>query len=470
MKNNTIELQDIQGLLIRSYSYLKEATYVMLRITSVDQARKWIDSIRAEITPASEKPDTIALHIAFTNHGIKKLIPAWHLSKKFSREFTEGMVSETRSRTLGDIDTNDPKRWHWNGTDDNSVDVVIMIFAIDKVTLDSKYQTLSNTFQAHDIQLVIKLDALSRTGSNDREHFGFADGISQPRMKSIKDDTKLSGTDKTKHDSIHDIMDGEIILGYLNEYNKMPHTPTIKGDNNDVYDIGKNGSYMVFRQLQQDVMGFWNYMKTEVANNPNLIGKDAVYLASKMIGRWPNGVSLTDAPHQEDPPPQDLNSFLFKKDDAEGLRCPLGAHIRRTNPRDGIDNDVETSITISKRHRVLRRGRSYGAPLDANETNSDAERGLFFICFNANIKRQFEFIQHAWSNNSKFDGLYNDVDPLTGFPYLEDKYVPGEFSIQDCPVRKRVQNIPQFVEVRGGAYFFMPGLTALKIISALRQE
>src|SRR5688572_23918826 len=104
MKNNTVELHDIQGLLIRSYSYLKEATYIMLRITSVDQARKWIADTRADITPASEKPNTVALHIAFTNHGIKKLIPEWHLSKKFSREFTEGMVSETRSRTLGDID------------------------------------------------------------------------------------------------------------------------------------------------------------------------------------------------------------------------------------------------------------------------------------------------------------------------------------------------------------------------------
>ena len=98
-------------------------------------------------------------------------------------------------------------------------------------------------------------------------------------------------------------------------------------------------------------------------------------------------------------------------------------------------------------------------------SSNEDKRGLFFICFNANIARQFEFVQQAWDNNPKFGGLEYDVDPIIGYTYMENEYSPGCFTIPDCPVRRKVHGIPQFVFVKGGAYFFMPGIAALKAIA-----
>jgi deferrochelatase/peroxidase EfeB len=150
--------------------------------------------------------------------------------------------------------------------------------------------------------------------------------------------------------------------------------------------------------------------------------------------------------------------------------------VRRANPRDALDPDPgsDKSIAINKRHRILRRGRKYGAPprtaaaqralvSEAGRPAVESERGLYFIGLNANIARQFEFIQHTWLNNPKFDGLYDDIDPLVGAQAEES----GTFTVQAAPVRRRVSGLPRFVHVRGGAYFFLPGIRALRYLASL---
>jgi deferrochelatase/peroxidase EfeB len=208
----------------------------------------------------------------------------------------------------------------------------------------------------------------------------------------------------------------------------------------------------------------------------------AIRLASKMVGRWPSGAPLVKSPDHDTAALGDDNDFLYHASDPHGLKCPLGSHVRRAHPRDALDPEPgsERSIEVGKRHRILRRGRTYGPPvadsLEARDilaaltttgSRSPVERGLHFICLNTQIGRQFEFVQHTWVNNPKFDGLYEDDDPLVGSRGSARGLPGGTFTVQREPVRTRVTGMPRFVQVRGGAYFFLPGLRAIRFLASL---
>jgi deferrochelatase/peroxidase EfeB len=228
------------------------------------------------------------------------------------------------------------------------------------------------------------------------------------------------------------------------------------------------------------VHGFWNYL---AENAPGIIAGDktqaCIALASKMVGRWPSGAPLVKSPDADNPQLQDDNDFMYVgSGDADGLKCPIGSHLRRSNPRDALDPKPgsERSIEVGKRHRIIRRGRVYGAPVAESMQPGEIigkpddlkDRGLHFICFNTQIGRQFEFIQHTWINSTGFDGLYEDDDPLTGDRGGTESHPAGAFTVQQEPVRRRVTGMPRFVAVRGGGYFFMPGISAIRYIAALK--
>jgi deferrochelatase/peroxidase EfeB len=189
-----------------------------------------------------------------------------------------------------------------------------------------------------------------------------------------------------------------------------------------------------------------------------------------MIGRWPNGVSLVDAPDTEPEraPNGDLNSFGFRDHDPDGLRCPFGAHIRRANPRDMFGSDAKEGLRDANLHRIVRRGRNYGPKLHGTMPRVDdgRDRGLYFMALNANLNRQFEFIQQTWINSCKFAGLSAERDPLIGKEAkdFDEQPVPRVFSAQARPVRERYERLPKVVQVRGGEYFFLPGLRALNYL------
>ena len=136
------------------------------------------------------------------------------------------------------------------------------------------------------------------------------------------------------------------------------------------------------------------------------------------------------------------------------MACPVGAHIRRANPRDIIGPDPDTALRLSKMHRIIRRGRPYGPR--RGEGKPDARRGIAFIALNADIAGQFEMIQHSWLNNPNFGGLYAGCDPIGHVTHPDD-----EFAVQQRPANLHVRKPRPFVTVRGGAYFFLPGLRAL---------
>ena len=158
------------------------------------------------------------------------------------------------------------------------------------------------------------------------------------------------------------------------------------------------------------------------------------------------------------------NAFDFSASDAEGFACPIGSHIRRANPRDVLHpNGAARSVQVSNRHRIIRRGRPYPDNSPERITGrSDEEVGLIFIAINADLQRQFEFVQQTWLNNPAFNGLFDDTDPL-----VTHQDGPGSMTIQRPPVRLALPAVPTFVTVRGGAYFFLPGLRAIRFLANL---
>ena len=339
-------------------------------------------------------------------------------------------------------------------------------------------KSLRAGFAAHDIAEIKKIDTCREP--NDREHFGFHDSITNPTIAGLKEPHIKTSSAPVKA--------GEFILGYENEYRRITARPVVdraldprhllKDDGSGGADFGRNGSYLVFRQLYQDVHGFWSFIDQAAGKLPGaMAARGPSWLGAKMIGRWQSGAPIARAPDRDDPTLTDKDDFLYRSDDPSGVACPIGAHIRRANPRDGFMLvNAADSAALSNRHRLLRRGRSYGPVLAEPMTPEnmllrgpdDVDRGLCFICLTANISRQFEFVQGSWMNDPSFNTLHDDVDPLLGQRgrFSANPAAAGStFTIPAVPVRARLHGLPNFVTVRGGAYFFLPGKAALRYLA-----
>lgn len=461
MKNPRRE--NIQGMLIYGYKYLPYANYLFLKIQNKEEFKNWLKANKFQHGASSPKEE--CMNIAFTANGLTTLGMDVSQENGFSKAFIEGMDTNHRNRILGDFDLNDSENWEWGNKENTDLHAVLGIFAKDQNTLDLLYNKLTHQFTNHAIEEISnKIESKALT--NAKEHFGFRDGISQPVMRGL-------GWKALENEFVNP---GEFVLGYENEYNKLPLSPQLTKDN---FDFGTDGSYMVFRQLEQNVPLFW---ETVCGHFGGLEKgkKEGIELASKMVGRWPNGNPL-NYKQNEVVPEEKMNDFGFYEKDREGTKCPFGSHIRRTNPRDsssisGKAEDLKDNAIAMNKHRILRRGRVYGPPVAENmdldgillnlEGAKDQSRGLNFICFNTDINRQFEFVQQTWINNKKFHGLYNEVDPIVGvLKETGGKMTTTEYTIPATPVRKRVKNIPPFVKVRGGSYFFLPSLDAIKYLA-----
>jgi deferrochelatase/peroxidase EfeB len=491
MKQSEVDYDDVQGLVRFGYGKLKGASYALLRVRDAAAARAWLR--KADVTSAATRnpPPSTALQVAFTAQGLRALKVPAAVIEGFSPEFLTGMADPNRARRLGDIGRNAPCKWEW-GYGDSVPDMLVMFFAdrrrLDAFVQSSKGNNWNEAFEEMRWQGTADLDGV--------EPFGFVDGISQPEIDwQRKRDVTQPQIDYSNIAAL-----GEFLLGYPNEYNKYTTRPLIDPDPvsrgllnaEDVpekKDVGRNGTYLVLRQLEQDVRGFWQFVNKQTGGNAG----EAEKLAEAFVGRTRMGSPLVPGQEQPipgvgpDPDEVRLNQFTFAKDPG-GARCPFGAHVFRANPRNadfpGRPTGLEKLITMlgfgPKRfrddlmspvrfHRILRRGREYGPellPEDAItlEPANDPERGLQFLCLNANILRQFEFLQNAWMNTSKFSGLTEETDPLLGNrqPVLGCP-VTSEFTRpQENGIPHRVSGLPQFVTLRGGAYFFLPSLRALR--------
>jgi deferrochelatase/peroxidase EfeB len=210
---------------------------------------------------------------------------------------------------------------------------------------------------------------------------------------------------------------------------------------------------MAYRRLQEHVGKFRDFLRQH-GDTP----EEQELVAAKLMGRWRSGAPLVLAPDKEDPAlgadMQRNNNFNYKEMDPHGYAVPLGSHMRRMNPRD-------TAANINRR-RMIRRGATYGLPLPKDAPDDGADRGIaaFIIC--ASLIRQFEFAQNVWTNDRNFHELGNERDPIIG---AHDGTL--EFKIPKRPIRKTITGLPAFTTVRGGAYFFLPGIKALRYLATL---
>jgi deferrochelatase/peroxidase EfeB len=498
------EFDDIQGLVRYAHGRLTEAAFVLLRIKDADTAVTWLE--RAPITsaaPVSPLPNT-ALQVAFTVRGLKQLGVPEDIINGFSEAFTGGLNGdENRSRRLGDTGVNHPSQWRWGSDEKNSPHLLLMVY-----TLPGKLTAYLRDMRQDDFETAFEIQHTLRAKSRGPEEpFGFVDGISQP----LVDWQQAVSTDLHERDNYSNLLAlGEVLLGYPNEYGLYTDRPVLNlakvpaakvlpvaADNPGLKDLGRNGSYLVLRQLAQDVTGFWQFIDRQSDSDADRREQ----LAAAMVGRQRDGTALVEestSPIQGIGLQQANNQFTFD-DDLLGQQCPVGAHIRRANPRTGDfppgvtgllkrlqrtlgfgrRRPTEDLVASTRFHRILRRGRVYGSTLTPEQALRDTplkkageERGLHFVCLGANISRQFEFVQNAWVMSSKFAGLSKESDPLLGNrDPLASGQVTDEFTLpREGEPAQCIQGIPQFVSVRGGAYFFMPGLRALTFILQVRHS
>lgn len=474
---------DIQGIILTGYGHLLHTSSALFSVRNPDRALIWLKGILPAITTArpwqkrsdgsTDKP-SLTLNLAFTHAGLTALGLLEPALNTFPREFTEGMAEPKRAETLGDTGDSAPDLWEFGGRTTTPVHLLLLLHGDSPERLEAWLCQLLTGAEPGVSLITIEPGYRAPTF---KEHFGFTDSISQP---------SISGFQSSAADGSDIVATGEVLLGYPNGYGLLPISPVVPesadpaallppfpgGELPGMKDFGHNGSFLVYRKLAQDVAGFWGYIIEQTHKAHGAPDPEAMKLmASKMVGRWPSGAPLTLAPERDDPGMVDKNNFTYLAEDADGHRCPIGAHIRRTHPRDSLqDAPGRLSIVTSSRHRILRRGSLYGEPLyrlediEAGslplEIKDDGQpRGLHFFCLNSDIGRQFEFVQQTWSNNPRFNGLYDDKDPIIG-----DNDGTGQMTIQGCPVRQRLPNLPRFVSMKGGAYFFLPSLKSLRLL------
>jgi Dyp-type peroxidase family len=436
-----LELEDIQHITLTRVPAIT-GRYEFLSFREPAQGRAWLGDILDKVASAREASASIEterqwVSVAFTFAGLGALGVNEASLTTFPDEFRQGMVA--RAQMLGDMGPNHPDRWI-GGLASPRLHAIAILFARDV----AERQRTTREHRAHlartpSVEVLSSLD-LDATPPFDHahDHFGYRDRLSQPVMAGTGEvPTPGSGAP---------LKPGEFILGYPDEEGLSVNLP-------QPVVLSRNGSYMAYRRLEEHVGRFRDFLRAH-GTTP----EEQEFIAAKLMGRWRSGAPLVLAPDKDDPALgadlQRNNDFNYKEMDPHGYAVPLGAHIRRLNPRDTAAN--------MNRRRMIRRGATYGPQLPADAPDDGVERGIaaFVIC--ASLVRQFEFAQNVWINDRNFHELGNEHDPIIG---TQDGTL--EFKIPKRPIRKKITGLPAFTTLRGGAYFFLPGLRALRHLATL---
>ena len=461
----TVNLSDVQGLIIRGYGF-DRVRHFLVQVGSPIAARKVISDIVSEdsgdgslrITSAGSKSlerkaliehgDTAyALNVAFTYAGLDAIGLPKHSLDSFqdaAPSFSDG--AKRRAPEIGDIGLSAPAAWKKPFDDESKLHMLWSLYANDETILEEKSKQLKALFGNPEPALteVDRYDGehLTSREYGRTEHFGFRDGIEQPEVEgvTIKDKEDGAGSRPTAT--------GAFLLGYPSQWGQFEYplpTPAV---------LGFNGSFAAFRVLAQDVEGFTTYAKQTADKLVDDVSAEQV--AAKMFGRWQNGAALDLYPDQE--PDGDYEQNFDYSDDPEGMKCPVGAHIRRANPRQDPVGGNEKGAVASKR-RIIRRGVPY--------TNGD-DKGLLglFIC--ASLGDQFEFLMKEWMNRGGFNGHLpvSTRDPVIGANNKRESH----FCFYVDKKEQKAPGLPAFVETRGGMYCFYPSMSGLRYIASLRED
>lgn len=377
--------------------------------------------------------------VAFTWNGLRALGLDEASLTTFPDEFKQGMPA--RAQMLGDTGANAPENWvgELASPDLHAIAILFARDEAERTRCVGEHDKLVAASKGVEILSVLDLNA-NPPFNYAHDHFGYRDRLSQPVIEeSGEEPTPGSGAP---------LKAGEFILGYPDEHG-------VTADRPQPEVLARNGSFMAYRRLEEHVGKFREFLRQH-GETP----EDQELLAAKLMGRWRSGAPLVLSPDKDDPAlgadNQRNNDFNYKQMDPHGYAVPLGSHARRMDPRD-------TAANINRR-RMIPRGATYGPALPDGASEDAVERGIaaFVIC--GSLIRQFEFAQNVWANDRHFHELGNERDPVIG-----DQDGTLEFKIPKRPIRKKIAGLPAFTTVRGGAYFFLPGLKALGYLASLNE-
>ena len=435
-----LEFDDIQHFLIARPPALA-ARYEFLTFRHAAGGRAWLTGVLDKVGTASavgsSALDSRWVTVAFTWNGLRALGVAEESLATFPEEFRQGMAA--RATILGTTGANDPSHWV-GGLASRDLHAITILFARDVAERErcrqehDKYLSQCEgveVLSSLDLEAIPPFDAV-------REHFGYRDRLSQPVIAG-------TGVEPTPG-SGPAIKPGEFFLGYPDEKGPPPALPQPE-------TLSRNGSYLAYLRMEEHVGAFRSFLQQHGQTS-----EEQELIAAKLMGRWRSGAPLVLAPAKDDPQlgtdPQRTNDFAYAKMDPYGYACPLGAHIRRMNPRD-------TAVNMQQR-KMIRRGGTYGPPLPEGAPEDGKERGIAAFIGCASLVRQFEFAMNVWANDPNFHELGNERDPIFG---TQD----GTFdmTIPKRPIRKKITGLPAFTTIRGGAYFFLPGIKSLRYLASL---
>lgn len=466
---------DIQALVGTGFTRLRQGHYLLLQVGDAARARQWIGELLASglvrhlgqvrrpyvpgqpPTPAAERtPIRECVTLAISHAGLGALGLADHEDRPFPSAFRTGMAHPSRRELLGD-DPSTPWRWGDAGAAGEAVHLLVGHFWDDDTQPAPWLDAAAFAGWGLAVHRVptcpAYIDPPTQDEPGSREPFGFRDGLSQPVPSGIAwSRAELRARQRAGKALFDDrrVALGEFVLGHPNEYREPAYCPDVIWAGHPAVGgttFGRNGSYMAVRQIAQHVAAFEAFAQSCPVPD----------IAERMMGRRKDGRALAMAPGVQG----ELDAFRYLPEDAEGFRCPRGAHVRRANPRDALSGSIVDGVAASRLHRLLRRGRVYAeGVVPGRECEVGQGEGLMFVALNADLDRQFEFIQRAWINGSRFGDLHDEQDPILGS-------APGRaFTLQGLPVGMRIDNLPRFTTVQGGGYFFLPGLAALRFIAA----
>jgi Dyp-type peroxidase family len=436
-----IDRKNIQGFVIRGYR-LPFAGYIYLRVDDPVRARATLGEFIPQVITAehwTDKPES-GVNVAFSFEGLRALGCGDRSLDAFPAEFRDGMAA--RAQILGDVGDSAPDQWEAPFRT-KEAHVLVMLSAKDPQALTERDGRIRAAIEGAGGATVVG-DQSGAALEGGREHFGYADGFAQPAIEDSGFDDG-PGAGAVDGDGWRPIKPGELLLGYPDEQSAITPAPPPDA-------LGVNGTFLVYRKLQQDVAGFRRMLREAAANYPG--GEEL--LAAKIVGRWRDGTPLAVSPGRPDPAvvaDKARNNAFDYGDDPDGLRCPIGSHVRRMNPRRSLPFDGK----LVNRHRIMRRGITYGDVLPDGAEDDGRDRGVIFMCLQANLARGFEFVQSQWANGGNAFRLAEDQDVILG-PHDTDG--PAKMTVPGKPPFF-LGPLSRMVTTRGGEYYFTPGINGL---------
>jgi deferrochelatase/peroxidase EfeB len=435
-----LELSDIQHFLV-ARTPARAARYEFLSFRTPAAGQRWLEGLVGKVGTAqsvgANSPDARWITIALTWNGLRALGLDEASLSSFPDEFKEGMAA--RAQVLGLTGGNHPDLWVGELANP-ALHAIAILFARDEAERDRCTKEHARYLsELRDVDLLSSLDlAAIPPYDSAHEHFGYRDRLSHSLIEGVDDDHPTPGPETP-------LKAGEFFLGYVDESGVVPVMPQPE-------DLSRNGSYIAYLRMEEHVGAFRDFLR-EHGDTP----EEQELAAAKFMGRWRSGAPLVLAPDKDDPElgadRQRTNDFNYGKMDPYGYACPVGAHIRRMNPRDTAEN--------MQRRKMIRRGGTYGPALPEGAAEDGVERGIAAFIGCASLIRQFEFAMNVWVNDPNFKELGNERDPFVG---TQDGTF--DFTIPKRPIRKKLKGLPAFTTIRGGAYFFLPGLRALRFLAA----